>query len=273
MADEQNLSLEIKLEKESYLSHEPIWLDITLKNISCDTISTTRLSPPNQGGVGIELKNSEGILMSYTGPDILLGPRERIVLDSGEEYYDCFDLLELFSTSKPESMSYNFFGSLPVGKYTLRATYGHYYSNEITFKIEKQSGQEEESYQMMVDAFNLWARQDYELTIQKFRNILEEYPKSVYAGKALRQIIGFQMIYNKLAISELQTPQEMLDSFTNSGYSNYCLGLLVWKKTKEEQQDLLQQIIENYPNTRSAKFAEQMLRNLEKETVKSNSKE
>ena len=46
-ANENKLNLEIKLEKQNSIFHEPIWLDITLTNITSDTLRTHGLVSPN----------------------------------------------------------------------------------------------------------------------------------------------------------------------------------------------------------------------------------
>ncbi|MEW5994522.1 MAG: hypothetical protein AB1744_09015 [Candidatus Zixiibacteriota bacterium] len=148
-ADDQQLKLEIGLSKGTYLLREPIWLDVTLTNISGDTIRIVPLDPPCQGGVGIELRDSLGNEMPYTGPSILLAPREGFILDPEEQYYDCFDIVALFNTFR-SILGYNF-GLLPPGKYDVQVYYGKAISQKLTFEIREPTGVEREALLLLED--------------------------------------------------------------------------------------------------------------------------
>ena len=271
LADKQKLSLELSLDKETYLLREPVWLDVTLKNISDDTVRIKRFGTPCHGLFNIELKDAKGSIIPFTGGTYNMKWGPGWLSESKNQYYDCYNITSLFNTH--ESLLGQIFGLLPVGEYSIKAHYGDTYSNDLTFRVIEPFGQEQEAYKILVDAFDLRSKKKNDSANQKFHDVKEKYPQSAYAEKGLDQIICSQIIHSGLTISELQTPQEMLNAYPNTGYSNNCLALLVWEKTKEEQKELLQKIIEKAPPSRTTKFAKQRLRMLEKESEKSSKEE
>ena len=112
VAENQKLSLEINLDKNTFLLQEAIWLDITLKNISNDTVSIEQFGPPCHGLFYIELEDVNGSSMPYTGMinDMRWGPGW--LANPNEQYYNCYDITALFGTDK--SLLRQIFGVLPI---------------------------------------------------------------------------------------------------------------------------------------------------------------
>jgi hypothetical protein len=259
LAADQRLQLEISLSKEIYILREPIWLDVTLTNITADTIRIIRLDPPCQGGVGIVLRDSIGREIPYTGPSIMLGPRKDFILDPGEQYYDCFNLLELYPSSKIKGLIDAYF--LPYllpGRYKVRAQYRSAYSQEIEFEVIEPSGDEREAYQLLRKAFTFLLDKKSDLMIEKFQEVVDKYPTSVYAEKAFK---------------ELFRRREMLQRFPNSGYNQVILRILTGKMPEENREEFLEVIVNEHPGSRAAKFAEQMIKMRQKESAKDSDEE
>ncbi len=259
-AEDQRYQLDINLSKNIYLLHEPIWLDVTLTNISDDTTRIVRLAPPNQGGVGIELRNSLGNEMPYTGPSILLAPRKGFLLDANEQYYDSFDLLELFSTYlNPRCILCTYYcGLLPVGSYTVQARYRKAKSQELIFKVVEPAEEEKEALQLLINGFTLQSKKKFDLGNKIFQEIVNKYPNSVYAAKAFKESFQYS---------------EFLQRYPNSGYCQSSLRSLTRDFQREEKYEYLSRVVNEYPDTRAAKFAKRMLMMLKKESDKNSNDE
>ncbi|RKX27280.1 MAG: hypothetical protein DRP47_06790 [Candidatus Zixiibacteriota bacterium] len=241
------LKLEIELSKEVFLEREPIWLDITLINVSSDTMRAGGLFPPCQspGPFSVELKDGRGEHMKYTGLLYNMGPAKGpgLLLHPKEQLYGCYDLLELFSTYR--SLLRQRFGLLAPGKYSVRGRYGNTFSQEVDFEVVEVTENEMEAYKLLNTAYALWLKDPFDSTNQEFRQIVNQFPNSVYAEKAMR---------------EIAPKSELLRQFPNSGYNEQGLRTLTGKLSKGEKTELLQQIISDHPGTRSARFAQQMLK-------------
>gem|GEM_PF-1434849 len=61
----------------------------------------------------------------------------------------------------------------------------------------------------------------------------------------------------------LHKDDELLEKCPDSGY-NYRLRGRINKMSKEEKQRFLEKVMKEHPKTRSAKFAEQLLRSLKR---------
>lgn len=243
LAENQKLKLEIGLSKQTYLLRETIWLDVTLTNVGVDTTRVVHLDPPCQGGVGIELRDSLGKEMSYTGPSILLAPREGFNLEPKEQYYDCFDLIELFSTYR--SLLGVYFGLLPQGKYEVQARYREALSQKLTFEIVEPTGAEGEALLLFEEGMKLILRKQPGPSTEKLNNVTSQFPSSVYAEKAYREL--FQR-------------NELVREFPNSGYNKINLIALTRKLGSRGKREFLENIIRDHPETRNARFARQMLK-------------
>lgn len=243
--DNQRWQLEIGLSKETYLLNEPIWLDVTLTNVSGDTMRIVPLDPPCQGGVGIELRDSLGNEMPYTGPSILLAPRKGFILDPGEQYYDCFDLLDLYPSSKIKGLIEAYFlRFISLGKYKVRARYRSTSSQEIEFEVIEPSGDEKETYQLLHKAFTFLLDRKSDLQRQKLQELIDRFPNSVYVEKAHREL--FQR-------------SELVQKFPNSGYNKINLKVLTRELAHKQKREFLEKVIQDHPESRSAKYAQQML--------------
>jgi hypothetical protein len=132
------------------------------------------------------------------------------------------------------------------------ATYGGKHSNELRFDVEEPAGSEEEAYRLILNAFKIRYKQP-DSTSSLLRKLLEQYPESVYAERALQK---------------LGQRQNLLKRFPNSGFCYNSLRSLTRGMAHDEKREYLNEVKESFAGTRAAKFAEQMLRMLEKQTDK-----
>lgn len=241
---ESKWKIEISLSKKSYMLREPIWLDVTLTNTSLDTARTWGLSPPVQADLIIGVTDLTGNVIPYTGPVIDLVRGEGWVLNLNEQFYDAFNLLELFASDR----SLIVFGLLPVGSYLVKANYGGVNSKELKFNVVQPSEQEKEVYEKLIETFKIAQREGFDKTEPNLTRIARTYQESVYAEVAFRDRLAWN---------------EFLEKFPNSGYCKFALLDRTRVKDSTETQKYLKSVISKRPNSRAARFAEQML-NLEK---------
>jgi len=243
-AGDRQLRLEIGLSKSTFLVAEPIWLDATLTNVSADTARIFGFWPPAQGDrFGIEIKDRQGKVLPHTGPRYNVVPGEGWTIKPQGQYYDCFNLLELFNTYR--GLQSFFWQILPPGTYKVRANYENICSPEMEFEVVQPTEGEKEAYQLLEAAYTLLHESDS--CAQKLRELISRFPKSAYAEKAHR---------------ELFLRSELVQRFPNSGYNALNLAILTRELSTKEKREFLQEVIRDHPETRSAKFAQEMLKGL-----------
>jgi len=243
----QRWVLEIGLSKEKYLLREPVWMDVTLTNVSQDTLRSW-LGPPCFGMFHIHVKDSLGKELPYTGVMLDGVWTEGFLMAAGEQLYDCLNLLDYFAGNRIAF----WFGKFPLGEYSVTATYRTEHSNELRFEVVEPAGSEEEAYRIILEAFSV--RSMYpDSTAPLLQKLLEEYPESIYAERALQK---------------LDQGQNLLKRFPNSGFCSNSLRSLTRGMADDEKRNYLNEVKETFTGTRAAKFAEQMLMMLEKEADK-----
>ncbi len=228
---ESKWKLEIGFEKDTFQLRELIWLDVTLTNPTDDTLRSWGLAPPCHVFFCIELTDSVGIPIPYSGPlsDVFRGPG--FLIYPNEQYYNCFNLKDLFAT--------------PPGRYFVRGVYGGTFSNKISFTVVHPKGKEQEAEQSFLDAFGapLDRPVDSDKVVQL--RMLEAYPNSVYAELAAIRLLKYD---------------EFLDRFPNSGQTRSRLTGHMMGLNDEEKIEYLESAIIKYQGTRAAKHALQLLR-------------
>jgi hypothetical protein len=249
--DVQEFKLEIMLSKDIYLEAEPIWLDVTLTNISEVSARAWGLCLPCQLGFEVTVINKKGDTLDYTGPiyEMILGPGW--IMQVGESYYQCLNLSEYFGQwPEPRAMvvGYLFTKSLNVGEFLVVAKHHingkEIISNQVTFEVKPATGEEEKPYQLLREAYDLYRQVKHGLSKRKLEEILGLYPKSVYAQNACRDLFLWEDLINR---------------YPDSGFSQNAILAIASGKKQGQVTEFLHEIIKEYPNTRSAKFAEQML--------------
>jgi len=146
--DNHQLQFEIELSKSTFLVCEPIWLDATLTNVSSDTVRIFGFWPPCQGHrYNVELKDRQGNVVPYSGPDYHVVIGEGWTIEPQDEYYGCYNLLELFNTYR--GLRSFFWQILPPGSYKVRASYENICSQEIEFEVVEPTESEKAAYQFL----------------------------------------------------------------------------------------------------------------------------
>ncbi|MFH2048543.1 MAG: hypothetical protein ABIJ12_03765 [bacterium] len=265
--DIKKLSLDISLSKKTYLLNEPIWLDVTLKNISDENIRIYGLCPSClNGSLSIDMVDSLGKEIRYSGYVYDMVPGKGWILEPQEEYYRCFNLLETNGFINYGLIGAMYLKYLPSGKYRMRAHSWRTYSQELSFEVMEPIGEEKATYDDYINAVitdqnnndkisfeneNIVAYKEDKLVsvYKRLKLFLEKYPNCQYSEKVSWDI----------------DKSTFLEKFPNSGFNESNLRYLTDKMEDSEKINFLYQVIIDYPNTRSCKFAEQMLRMMDKE--------
>jgi hypothetical protein len=244
--DDQQLKLEIGLSKSTFLVAEPIWLDATLTNVGADTVRIFGFGHPFHGLSAVELKNHEGKILPYTGPTYEELPgNEGWIMKPREQYYGCFNLLELFNTYR--GLRSFFWQILPPGSYSVRASYQNISSQEIEFEVVEPTEDEKATYQFLLKADSLLWQKGVDAMRQQLQELINRFPNSVYAEKAYMDLLQYKELQGK---------------FPNSGYNEITLVALTSEKNSKEKRQFLEEVIRDHPGSRSAKFAQEMLKRL-----------
>ena len=242
-SEEEKLKIEIDLYKTEFLLMEPIWFEITLTNLDTDTIEASFLCPEcKNNSLSLELFNEQGMIVKYSGGiATLAGNGSTFEIESKQKFIKSFNLLEYFGNYKFGLFGRAYFRYLPTGEYTVRATQHGNSSKWKKFEIIEPQGRKKEEYDDMINAYI--GKRDTKSNSEMIKYISNN-PRSIYIEKILWDI-------NNL--------KDIIELFPNSGYCNSAIKLLVLSKKNKGKQEFLQKIILNNPNSRSAKYAKQIL--------------
>ncbi len=264
-------SLEISLDKESYVLHEPIWLDMTLTNLTSDTMRTTALSALHEFDKAVDLRNSDGTAVEYTGhiPLVAYGPG--ILFEAGGQRYGCWNL-QLKYGLRPGNSEYSVIGfrfpTMPRGTYTVQVELEGLVSNELSFTIVEPSGAEREAL-LQIENASAMSTQDTDMASQTFDDVVDRFPGSAFAEKCyyLSRYYSpeIQAAIQRNTFDERVIHREMLQKYPNSGRSIGWVRSAVKGLEDSEKLAFLDSLSERNRGTRAAKFANQMRNRLLKQ--------
>ncbi|MGB3094252.1 MAG: hypothetical protein WBC42_13660 [Candidatus Zixiibacteriota bacterium] len=226
----QSLRLDISLSDTTYYVSQSIWLDATLTDTSEDTVRIFGFEFPGGNRLNVVLTNETGDTLRPVLRFEFLD-WSGFLLNPGETYYETFDLADIFH--------------MELGKYEVSAEYYRTSTPKISLEVTEPTGAERQAFELYTEAFKNQNRTDYFPSKQLLSKLITSYPKSVYAEKAYWRVHG---------------DEELLEKCPDSGYHQGHLRTAIDKMSNEEKQRFLQKVIKEHPGTRSARFAEQMLR-------------
>jgi len=250
VAQAQDLKLEISLSDTTYYVCQSIWLDAELTNISDDTVRVQTFKFPGGDILNVVLRSENGDTLRSVWHAQLLD-WSGFVLNPEKTYYEALDLADVFHNYEvaPEFPAFQWTPSLAPGKYEVSAEYQFRHNKvgtpKIAFEVIEPTGTQRQALELYVQAYRNQKRKNYSLAKQQLNSLITSYPKSVYAEKAYWRVHG---------------NEELLEKCPDSGYHQGHLRTAIDKMSNEEKQRFLQEVIKDHPKTRSAKFAEQMLR-------------
>lgn len=262
----------INLDKQEFLLHEILLLDVTITNITSDTLKNDCIVFPNHYGFSFIIKDSQGDTLEYDG--LVLSSLSKIktyLIEPGGQIYRSFNLLYLYSPLNHNTSSYSIQANINLG-YENKYLFDDLTSNEISFSIIDPSGDEKEALELLIKARKLsTARETMPDGVPIYNEILNKYPNSVYSEESYRGSLR----YTKKSVDAITSGTfdsitfnlKMINNFPNSGTTRGWLQGLSKRLKEEKMNEILNKVIKDYPNSRAAKYANQML-NPRKEELK-----
>jgi len=232
----------ISLERQTYLLSEPIWVDVSAKNMSKEEIRILPLVLSCLECLNIIVINSTGDTLYYHGiVHDVTRPPTGYVTDPGETRSNYLNLLEGFG-EKLDGFGIRHF--LKPDKYFIVAIYDCMIkSNEIEFEVVAPKGDEKKAYALLKEGY------DYhiQLKIGKFNEKLEElvskYPESAYADLAY-----YEMTYWSEDSEDAEKyGKKLIFKYPNSRFSRFAFWKMLRGKTRNQQIQFLKDIIKKLP--------------------------
>lgn len=275
--------LKIELSKEKYFLFEPIWLDVTITNITKDTLKSDCDLYPNSKGFQLIITDSTGNQLAYSCDWTFcptVNSNRTHLIPPGEKIYKCFNLLNFYHTSPSSFPLTPYYQAIQTGKYSVQAkNIKHYYnpyifdnltSNVLFFDILKLDETENAVYNLILEAGKLRRQKDHDPAGRKYQEILDRYPNSVFSENCYYYTQTYiDNAYREGKLDHDKLLRNMLDKFPNSSDSRGRILGIVYDFDLEKKLEFLKTVIADHPNTRAAKFAKQMfLRDSRKQVPK-----
>jgi len=264
------IEMQIWSDKPDYLAHEPIVVNYKVKNTG-DKVTRLNLT---EIGFCLNVKDQDGknypprLSLSYgfAFPDSLK-PNEEYegginisgaygVVSEGE--YTCF-------LQNPEDQQRNSLNP------------SHAKSNTIIIKVKEPTGDEKKALDILLEADKLKYARDAEgkkdLTkkepaFQKYLELVDKYPKSVYAALALVSVQGIYKFSNNLEETKKIIPvcKRLIEEYPNSIFFmsafTSLVGVYEILKDKTGAIEAMNELIEKHPNTKISEEAERRLKQI-----------
>ncbi len=259
-------TIEIKIYsyKTEYLVREPILIHFEVKN-----------------------KNGNPIILSFG----LFGEYFKIKDEKGQSYANLFlGEYALTDTLKPNE-SYESRANISdryrivdAGVYTIvmETPAGDILpetkSNIIEIKVKNPTGDEKKALSMLLEADKLKFARDEEgkkdlakreLGFQKYQDLVDKYPNSIYASLSLNSATGIYKFSTKLEERRKIIPvcRKLIENYPNSLYFNSAFMSLVdvyeILKDKEGAIKIMNELIEKHPDTKISEEAGKRLKRIE----------
>lgn len=294
---EDIITLNLKLNKDTYLVWEPIFEEHVIVNNSEDTTQYAYKSI-----LDFEIRDSKGETYKYRVPMIVFDPsfyqyKISPPFDTITKYeFGNWDILSHFGKFPEAENGYYWYGIpwrsyLPPGKYTITANQKiriksrnvekiNVISSSQEFSVIEPTGMEKSAMQLFEEAVllegtiskqnHLEAKSRDKEALVKYIEIVEKYPNSIYAPLVLRRTqikknfdAGEGIEANKVA---MEIARKIIDLYPNSHFAIMSLeNILMYyanirEMDKSRIRNEIQKIIEKYPNTKVAKKAEKVLK-------------
>lgn len=263
----EELKIDIWIDKDEFLMHEPIVVHYKVANIG-DSMAYLNFQMIEEDFV-VEDENGNRyrshIRGTYGGGE-LFAP--------GETHTDNLDIGGRYGVNS-------------VGEYTC---YVHSYpffcsdaevlnSNTIKFKVVRPTGEEEKALNLFLKAEKLeWTRSGTggpdsskeAMAFVKYQELVDRYPKSVYAPKALNAAAGVYFYSRTLDQRRRIIPVciRLIEEYPDSYYFHLSFTKLLHTyeivKDKVGAIKTLRELIKKHPNTRVSEEAERRIRKVEK---------
>ena len=259
------IEIRIWTNKKDYIVREPILVYYEVKNKDSNLIILSF----GLFGEYFEIKDKKGRSYGnmYLGEYALTD-----TLRSNESYKSRTNLSDRYRVTN--AGEYTIFmqtpeeGILPVAR-----------SNVIKVKIQEPTGNEKKALDMLVEADRLrWARDSEgkkdlikkELGFQKYQELVDKYPNSIYAPLSLNSAIGIYKFSPDFEEMKKVIPlcKRLIENYLNSIYFSSAFMSLtdVYEVLKDKSGAVatMNELIERYPNTKISEEAKKRLGQIEK---------
>jgi hypothetical protein len=263
-----SLQFQIQIEKDTFLVSEPIWLDLYLENTDTVRIEEKPLWIGLGGGwLEFILVNSKGDTLRPYAREVIdfVGPGPTYTLEPNESQHVCLDLLEGTGLGEREKwMSGRSY--LKTDTYRVEAIYkGYLESNQITFNVANPTGEEKIALQLWREGYADQIKKRADKSFEKWRELVERYPKSVYAPSAFNELC----YWSKDPKDIEKHGKELLLKYSNSRFVRNVFWKLLQDKPRNEQVQFLKDVLKKIPaDTRAADWAKESLKALEEQEGK-----
>lgn len=253
-ADNQDFEFRAGFLEDSYLPYEPIVLDLMVTNVKRDTLRVKTLSFYT-GNVSITLVGQKDDTLKPTEhiEYVEITPGKGILLQAGETYYTNINLVELYGRGLLHKR-------LLIGSYQIQVRYSQRSSPILSFEVKEPKGIEKKAYELLKTGYNHQLAKEPDQAIRCFQDIITRIPKSEYVELAYFDLAQSYRVYKGDTKKSDSLETISIDKFPNSYFSRGAISRLSEDKNSDERREFLNQIIKRHPNTRSAKFAQQMLK-------------
>lgn len=273
IANADDLTFKIALNKDTFSLMEPIYTEWTVYNLT-----------PNQIKFDYPYPFQGNLKYYITGPGGK-GWESRGTMDWIRPFYYVLMPNDSFSNSY-RGMYDNFFNvfnlfTMPAGEYSLKAVIKkgtfvgqpELQSNEVKFVIKEPINDEKVAYADFIKLIKIHGgtRGEYARVSEMFIN---KHPNSAYTPYVLHMLMAEQLVLHDY-IATKKTANYLVNNFSN--LPEGCSGIYYllndydkdnrkkkYFKNKKEGLEYLKTIAAKYPNTRIGKFANRTLKRVEK---------
>jgi hypothetical protein len=255
-----SIDISINLGKKSFATSEPIWLDVSVKNISYYDIKILPLDLSCMECLKIFLVNSKGDTLSYHGivSDVTRPPTGYLT-EPGNYRSNYFNLLDGFG-EMIDGLGIRRF--IKPDNYSIIAIYNNIIeSNVETLEVKEPEGEEKKALALLMKGY------DYhiQLEIPQFDKQLEElvvkYPKSVYADLAYYEMTYWSEDYKDAE----EYGKQLVIQYPDSKFTRFAFWKMLRGKTPTQQIQFLKNILKVITvNTRAYDWAQSSLESLQK---------
>jgi hypothetical protein len=262
------LQIRVWTDKDQFLVYEPIPVMVEIKNISDSALFLNLGEVAEHLVIKDELDKGYGTRLkgSSIGGD-RLGP--------DEIRHASLDICGQYGVRTPGEYSCHI--NLPPDPYFYPPRYGWTESNTITIKVVEPKGTEKEALNLFQEAEQLrHARSEAggpdlakkELGFLKYQELVDKYPETFYAPKALRIAIGAYVHSREHRRRVIPVCVRLIEQYPNSYYwgsgFSHLIGTYEVLKDKAGAIKTMQELIKKHPDTKIAQRASEQLEKIEK---------
>jgi len=251
----------ISTEKDHFLSQEAIWIFINFKNTTKDTLRIDRTTICEGLRVG-----------AIQGPRVpkylrLSGIPSSLVVP-GDSLFDLVDLNTYYGTTGGLYIGWRF---IPTGHYRVYIKLPSYriISDTIEITVSEPEGEELKALNLLTKGMKLSETVGDERkaaiakAYKKFEELVEKYPHSLYAPKALDRAARCYIYVSGEEEKALQKYRELLEKYPESPYYKSALtGVYVIYWNNHDKSGLrreMNQLIKKHPNSKISEGAKKSI--------------